>query len=105
MDNHLRGKCKLCDTETEHQYDSHIFNTLDSIEVCKYINKVVNHYKQFHKSEIPISIFDIISVFSKKIIKGILKDILGILLFPFSLFVSVVFKVFEWLNDRIGMFD
>jgi len=105
MDHHLSGKCKFCDLEFEHHYDNHIFNTSNAIEECKYVNKVVNHYLENHKDKYVFTTSDRIGVLSRKVIKAILGDILGIIILPFSFIVSVLFKIFEWLNDRIGLFD
>lgn len=105
MDSYLKGNCKYCDLEIEHHYEKHIFNTLNAIEECKYINKVVNHFLKNHSKEYEFSKLDKIGVQLRKIIRAILKDLLGIMVLPFSLIVSILYKVFEWLNDRIGMFD
>lgn len=104
MDNYFSGRCKLCNQEFEYHYNKHIFNTLKAIEECKYINIVVNHYLENHKESYELTKLEKIGVQSRKIIKAMLKDILGLVILPFSLVVSVLFKVFEWLNDRIGMF-
>ena len=104
MDNYYSGKCKLCNTEFRHDYNSHMFNILNTIEECKYTNVVIDHYLENHKEKYNFTSLDKIGVFLRKIIKAVLKDLLMIVVFPFSLVVSVLNKMFEWLNDRIGMF-
>lgn len=105
MDRSLRGKCKLCDLEFKHDFDMHMFYTLNALEECKYINGVINHYKECHKEkEHQTPFFTKLSVFSKNIIKSVLRDILMIVLSPVSFIVSVLHMGLEWLNDRIGMF-
>jgi len=104
MDNCQSGKCKLCDTELKRNYNSHIFNVMNVLEELKYINMVVDHYLKNHKEEYKFTLLDRIGVFSRKLIRAILRDILMIVITPISLIISVLHKVFEWLNDRMGLF-
>ncbi len=97
--------CKFCNNKIVYEHNEHIFNTYNAIEKCRYFTKAINHYLEYHNGATEFSYIERIRIYIKTIVKGIIKDILGLLLLPFSLIVSVLYKIFEWLNNKIGMFD
>jgi len=66
---------------------------------------VANHFLEHHKEDYTFTELNKLGVMTKKVIRAIFADLLAMAIFPFSLTVSVLFKIFEWLNDRIGVFD
>jgi hypothetical protein len=101
----LQGNCKICNECISHEWECHWLRLPNVLEEYKWQFKVKKHFSERHENS--ITAYNRIRYFKmvRKIVAAAVIDGIQLVLFPVCFIVSLLHKGFEWVNDRIGIFD